>query len=94
MAEKDPLTKKTSPSQKEVSDFHTNADTDGGPKAKHHTLGANPNQSSPGNHTHDGGSSTLLLEGTTISGSRGGNAAVASIIAALVKLGATDATSA
>lgn len=94
MAVQDPLTKKKNPSQKEVNDFHSNSDKDGGPKALHHTLGANPNQSSPGNHTHDGSTSALLLEGTTITGSRGGNAAVASIIAALVKLGATDATTA
>lgn len=94
MAVKDPLTKKANPSQKEVNDFHTNSDKDGGPKSLHHTLGSNPNQASPGNHTHDGSTSPLLLEGTTISGSRGGNLAVASIIAALVKLGATDATTA
>lgn len=94
MAGKDPLTKKSTPTAKEVQEFHANSDKDGSPKALHHTLGPLPNQASPGNHSHDGGTSAELLLGTTISGSRGGNAAVASIIAALVKLGATDATTA
>lgn len=86
--------KKEKPSAKEVLDFHTHADTDGSPKAVHHTLGPGANQSAAGNHTHDGGSSALLfpLDGVTITGSRGGNAAVASIIGALVSLGATDST--
>ena len=35
-------------------------DKDGGPYAQHHTLGSAPNQASPGNHTHDGGSSVEL----------------------------------
>lgn len=94
MTTRDPLTKKTNPPQKEVNEFHTNSDKDGGPKSLHHTLGANPNQASPGNHLHDGSTSSLLLEGMTLSGSRGGNAALPSIIAALVRLGATDATTA
>lgn len=85
---------KAKPSSKEVQDFHTNADTDGSSKSIHHTLGSGINQASPGTHTHDGGNSKLLLEGVTISGSRGGNAALASVIAALVSLGASDATSA
>ena len=85
---------KDKPSAKEVSDFHTHDDVDGSQKAHHHTLGSGHNQASPGDHNHDGGSSARItpLEGLTITGSRGGNAAVASIIDALELLGATDGT--
>ena len=50
------------PSAKEVELTHKNADTDGKPTAGHHTLGPGPFQASPGNHTHDGGTSAELLE--------------------------------
>lgn len=75
-----------------VNKFHTNADVDKRPEAMHHTLGIGTNQASPGPHKHDGSDSTLLLEGVTISGSRGGNAALLSVINALVLLGAKDTT--
>lgn len=91
---------KTKPDSKSVRDFHTNADTDGSPKALHHTLGPTSNQASPGNHTHDGGASapidaTTLLVGTTLTGSKttGDLTFRNSIVSALIKLGATDATS-
>lgn len=85
---------KEKPLAKELIEFHTNADTDGSPKAIHHTLGSGPNQAAPGNHSHDGGASAEIfpLEGVTLSGSKAGNVALASVIAALVKLGATDNT--
>lgn len=82
------------PSTKEVQQFHTNDDVDGGEGSHHHTLGPGKNQAAGGQHDHRGGNSVALLAGTTITGSRGGNAAVASIIAALVDLGATDSTTA
>lgn len=92
----DPLEKKQKPTAKEVIDFHENADTNGSPKALHHTLGSSPNQASPGDHSHDGGTSQEItpLSGTTLTGAKTGNPspALASVIAALVKLGATDAT--
>ena len=78
----------------EVEQLHTNADTDIRRESIHHTLGAGASQAAPGDHRHDGGDSALLLEGVTLSGSRGGNVALVSIIQALVKLGATDSTSA
>jgi hypothetical protein len=73
------------PTTKEVTDFHTKADTDGSPLSIHHTLGINRNQSSPGNHVHDGKASPKIGRGLglTISGAKGGNAAVASIITML-----------
>ena len=77
-----------------VARFHNKSDVDSSSEAQHHTLGIKKDQSSPGDHIHDGTTSRKLLSGTTITGSRGGNAAVASIIAALVKLGATDSTTA
>lgn len=79
---------------KEVDDLHANSDLDSRPEAQHHTLGPNQNQASPGNHRHDGGSSPFLWSGTTITGARGGNMAVASIISALVQKGCVDATTA
>lgn len=82
------------PSPDIVDDFHTNSDLDSRTQAQHHTLGASPTQASPGDHTHDGGTSALLLGGIQLTGSKGGNAALASVIAALVKLGATDSTTA
>lgn len=82
----------TVPSRKEVEKFHTNADTDGNEGSIHHTLGPAKHQASPGDHDHRGGQSVAILTGVTISGSRGGNAALASVIAALVELGASDAT--
>lgn len=79
---------------KAVDDFHRNSDLDQRAESQHHTLGPAPAQASPGNHTHDGGSSAPLWQGDTITGSRGGNIALNSTIALLVKKGATDATTA
>lgn len=79
---------------KTVAKFHEKADTDASQTAIHHTLGPRNGQAASGDHNHNGTNSVQLLKGTTITGSRGGNAAVASIITALVKLGATDGTTA
>jgi hypothetical protein len=82
------------PSHKEVEVFHTNSDKDGTPNSVHHTLGASPNQASPGDHTHDGGTSKMLLENITLTGSKTTGDATwrNSITAALAALGALDAT--
>lgn len=77
-----------------VEDFHTNSDLDVRPESQHHSLGPSPSQASPGNHSHNGSDSVQLLSGVTIVGSRGGNAALASVIAALVSLGAKDQSTA
>lgn len=95
--ENEPITeraRKEKPSAKELTDFHTHDDVDGSQKAHHHTLGSGHNQAAPGDHSHDGGSSAKIapLEGFTLTGSRGGNAAVASIVDALELLGAVDGT--
>lgn len=75
-----------------VTEFHTNDDVDTGKDSHHHTLGQGVNQASPGSHTHDGSDSALLLEGFTVTGAKGTAACDASIIALLVKLGASDST--
>lgn len=80
------------PSAEEVRRLHNNSDVDGSDKSQHHTLGPRKGQASPGPHSHDGADSILLLDGVNLTGSRGGNAAITSVIAALVQLGATDAT--
>lgn len=78
----------------EVDDFHTNSDVDLRTESHHHTLGPTPTQASPGNHIHDGGSSPLLLSGYTISGSRNSDTWRLSVNAILVRLGATDQSTA
>lgn len=78
------------PAGQVVDDFHTNSDLDTRAEAQHHSLGPGPTQAAPGDHTHDGGDSALLLEGETISGSRSSDAWRLSVNAILVRLGATD----
>lgn len=81
------------PDAQTVTDFHTFADTDSRDTAIHHTLGVGPTQASPGDHNHDGGDSVLLLEGMVITGNKANAPTVfPSIIQALVRLGAKDAT--
>ncbi len=41
---------------------HRSSDVDSSILAQHHTLGVGPNQSSPGNHTHDGVNSKFIPE--------------------------------
>lgn len=46
---------------KSVDQNHQNSDLNSSIFAQHHTLGSGPNQSSPGNHNHDGSTSKQLL---------------------------------
>jgi len=73
------------PSTREVTSFHTKADTDGSPTSAHHTLGINRNQAAPGNHVHDGKASPKIGRGLnlTLTGSKGGNAALGNLITML-----------
>lgn len=77
-----------------VKSFHKRSDVDSSAQAQHHTLGQKAGQAASGDHNHDGANSRKLLKGTTITGSRSGGAALVSVIDALEKLGATDATTA
>lgn len=73
------------PSPGQVNGFHVRSDLDSSTSAQHHTLGIAHNQASAGDHVHDGITSKLTGKGLgiTVSGSRGGNAALASLITAL-----------
>lgn len=79
---------------------HSKSDVDSSAQGQHHTLGPRANQAASGAHTHDGYGSVAIpvanlpkpLLGITISGAKAGNTALASVIAALVTLGATDIT--
>lgn len=82
------------PTAEEVERLHTNADTDSRKEAVHHTVGPGENQAASGSHNHRGGDSVQLLAGVTLTGSRGGNIALLSVVQALVALGATDSTTA
>lgn len=88
----------SSPSHDQVKKFHEKADKDGSPKAIHHTLGPSANQAAAGDHSHDGGNSAKLdqlMAGITVTGSRGGNAAVASLLSQLSsQFGLVDNTTA
>lgn len=92
LSSKGGLQENPKPTSAELDDFHTNDDLDSRKEAHHHTLGPGANQAAAGNHRHDGGDSELLISGNVITGSRGGNAAVASMISILVQLGAVDNT--
>lgn len=81
-----------SPAAEVVIAFHKNVPVDTRPEDIHHRLGPGPNEAASGRHTHNGADSPLLLDGVTLTGSKGGNVALASVIQALVKLGAKDST--
>lgn len=80
------------PSPTDVREFHTNDDVDVSQESHHHSIGPGVNQAASGAHNHDGNNSPLLLEGVAITGAKAGNTAIASVVAALVQLGATDST--
>ena len=75
-----------------VNKFHEKSDVDSGQEAQHHSLGTKHDQAASGDHTHNGSNSRKILKGTSITGSRSTTAALISVIDALEKLGATDAT--
>jgi len=66
----------------EVNRIHSQSDLDRSARAQHHTLGFRPNQASPGNHVHDGGTSKKIAAGLglVLTGSRGGNVALLNLI--------------
>lgn len=79
----------------EVNTYHTRSDVDSSTLAQHHTLGIGHNQAATGDHVHDGLSSRKIGTGlgATVTGSRGGNAALASLINELKKvMDLTDGT--
>jgi hypothetical protein len=76
-----------------VKSFHDKSDLDSSQGAQHHTLGSKHDQAAAGDHNHRAGLPYKgALDGITITGAKAGNAALASVVAALVQLGATDST--
>lgn len=75
-----------------VAKFHERDDVDSSQTAHHHTIGIRQDQAASGAHTHNGKNSAKILKGTTLTGAKGGSVVITSIVAALVKLGATDST--
>lgn len=72
----------------QVSQLHRQADTDSQPSAAHHTLGPSGTQAAPGNHRHDGQQSKRLYDPPgSVTGSRGGNAALQSLLTVLAQQG-------
>ncbi len=76
--------------QTSVDDLHANSDLDSSTLAQHHSLGIFPSQATPGDHIHDGRTSkklTAIQAAISVTGSRGGNAALASLLTALATEG-------
>jgi hypothetical protein len=94
MFEEDPFGKvKTEPRNKalparEVNKIHEKSDVDSAPTAQHHTVGTDRNQAAAGSHTHGGKDSVKIGTGLglAVTGSRGGNAAVTSLLTELAKV--------
>lgn len=65
--------------------LHARCDVDSSRFANHHTLGSGRSQASPGDHIHDGFTSRKIGAGLglVVSGSKGGNAALTSLLAVL-----------
>ena len=82
------------PTPNVVSEFHTNSDVDQDKESQHHTIGTNEFQAAAGSHTHNGSDSLQLLTDREITGSRGGNTALASVIAILTSMGCKDSSTA
>lgn len=80
--------KPSSPEPREVNLFHARSDVDSSTNAQHHTLGVKHDQASSGDHNHDGKGSRKIGQGLglTVTGSRGGNAALASLLTALAQV--------
>lgn len=79
-------------SAQESAAAHTNSDVDSSVTAQHHTLGILHNQSSPGDHKHDGKSSKRIGKGLdtgfpTTAGAVYSQAQMQSVIDALRDLG-------
>ncbi len=84
---------RTNPPPQEVNAFHERSDVDGNPNSQHHTLGTGHNQAASGDHTHNGMNSKRLMSGITVTGSRGGNAALTDLVNKLsAALGFTNGT--
>lgn len=77
--------KDPTPSPREVNIFHTRSDVDTSSTAQHHTIGIKHDQASPGDHFHNGQNSRKIGQGMglVVTGAKGGNAALTSLLAQL-----------
>jgi hypothetical protein len=80
-----------SPDTDTVIKLHKNAPTDTRAEDQHHTLGFGHNQAARGDHDHRS-EGTPLFDGVTLTGAKGGNTALQSVINLLVQWGAKDTT--
>lgn len=84
-------------SSRQVNEIHKKSDVNVGPNSQHHTLGTDRNQAASGSHVHGGKDSKLIGDGMglAISGAKGGNPALGSLITMLNKvISFTDNTTA
>lgn len=77
-----------SPEPKVVRQFHARSDVDSSTLSQHHTIGIGHNQATAGDHIHDGTSSRRIGQnkGLAVTGSKAGNAALASLLAMLANV--------
>lgn len=81
-----PATKVDPVKPADVNKFHKNSDADTSPLAQHHTLGPGANQSSPGDHIHDGKRSKLIGQGMGLTVTLSSGTADAKIAALVTQL--------
>lgn len=76
------------PTARQVNKFHEKSDLNSGPNSQHHSLGTDRNQSASGAHNHGGKDSKKIGDGMglVVTGSKGGNAALTSLLTELAKV--------
>lgn len=74
-----------SPPPREVAQFHNRSDVDAGIMSQHHTLGIRHVNAAYGDHSHNNKNSVKIgtKSGVVVTGSRAGNAALASLLTML-----------
>lgn len=80
--------KRTGATPREVAALHNNSDVDASTFSQHHTLGIKHTNASYGDHVHDGKSSRKVGAnmGLSVTGSKGGNVALANLLAMLAQV--------
>lgn len=84
----DKRTEENIPDARESVISHAESDVDSGQFAQHHTIGTKRDQAASGQHSHTGKDSVLIGKGAglTVTGSRGGNAALDSALQMLAQV--------
>lgn len=83
-----PANKDTVLSARDVNRIHTKSDVNSSANSQHHTIGTGRNESASGSHNHGGKDSNKIGQGLglVVTGSRGGNAALNSLLTELAKV--------